>query len=247
MNYELIGQDEISALAHLPPEEAFVKFEGTCRKRLTMLLRELDQSDSGADMYVEYMGRVAAAAEEYQIPGSERLDVPTTDNFVFSDYRTFSGDVLKMVTKLQIRNSRAVHQGSVKLEFNDKERISLQVRQLRDRIEKSSLDETQKKSLLKKLDALDHELKDTRFSLTRAMICLTAFFASISQAESVAIKAPEALAAIMQIVGAARGAEGHPALPAPESVLAIEDKREKVEKHEGKQQKKQNLDEEIPF
>lgn len=225
MDYDLITPDEISALSAASPDEAFVSFENTCRSRLHSLLRDLSQDDSGADLYLQYMGLVAAAAEEYGVDGYDRLAVPSAAEYVYGDYRAFSQAVLKAVTRLQIRRTRAFASSSVQLESSDKEKILHHIRQLRIRVEESTLDDAQKKALYKKLESLETELTNERFNLTRSMILLTALFAAISQAESAIIKAPEAVAAIMQIVGMAKGIEEseQAKLPKSKEKLAIED------------------------
>ena len=76
---------------------------------------------------------------------------------------------------------------------------------------------------------------------------LAPFFSTVSQAESVAIKAPQTIAAILHVIGPAKAAftDQPAALPASKEKLAIEDQHQSAANDSDPESS--DVDENIPF
>jgi len=254
MEHELITLEEIADLPD-DPHAAFVEFEKICRHRLREAISTLDHNESGSDFYLEYMSRVRAAAVEFEIEFSESLSIPRPSQFEYSDYRSFSQLVVQAVTHIQIKRVRREKLASVELAPADKLKIEHHIDLLRARINESDLDDGKRKSLNKRLDALLAELKGKRLDFARVMVVIASAATAINQSEAAIIKLPEAINAVIEVIGLAKREEGD-RLPAPPPQKAIEDKRQPPSARAVEDQSKAklehtsfsaDLDDEIPF
>jgi hypothetical protein len=223
-NFELISLDQIQALPMDDADAAFVEFERICRSSLMTVLDSLGRDDNDEDYRLDYMSRVAAAASEYDIIGADYLEVPASSQYDYSFYRQFSQEVLRIVTRLQIRSVRAQQAVSVALSATEQDKIDHHISRLRSRIEESDLDEGKKAALNRKLDELVAELKGKRTNFSKLLLAVASVVTIINQSEGAIIKLPETIAAVVEIVGYAKQ-EQDAALPAPKPKLALEDKR----------------------
>lgn len=114
----------------------------------------------------------------------------------------------------------------------------------------SDFDEKKKAALYKKLEALKAELTGKSADLSRTMLIIASIMTAVNQAEAAVIKLPEAIAAVMKVIGYVKDdEEAEKARIAAESApKAIEDKRPKPPQSKapvGRLSSK--LDGEVPF
>jgi len=250
MKYGLIDQADIDALP-ADAEAAFIEFERICRDSLEEILATLGQNDDWTGPHLRYMAKVAIAARSYGIGGWDELAVPNPQNFEHAQFRAFEHDITQMVTGLQIRKAQERIADSVKLPESRANDIAKYVEVLRRRIEASDFDQKKKAALYKKLEALKSELTGgRRADLSKTMVIIASIVTTLNQAESAVIKLPDAIAAVMKIIGhvkedeEAEKAERERATLAAAKTRAIEDKRPKPpqsEAHSG------SIDDDIPF
>lgn len=232
MEYGLINQAQIDALPD-DPEAAFVEFERICRQSLGELLEPLGEHDDWNGPRLRYMAKIAAAASEYDISGWEELTEPNPHNFEYSQFVAFEHEVTQIVTRLQIRKAKQRNADTVKLPASRAADITKYVEVLRRRIEASDFDDQKKTSLYKKLEALKAELTGKgRADLSKTMIIVASIVTTLNQAEAAVIKLPDAIAAVMKVIGYAKDDEDaekaeRAEIAAAAAPKAIEDKRPK--------------------
>ncbi len=173
------------------------------------------------------MAKVAAAAEEYNIPGSEGLTTANPHNFQYDHFVAFEHEITQIVTRLQIKRAKQRNADTVKLPASRAAQITKYVEVLRRRIEASDFDDKKKAALYKKLEALKAELTGRRADLAKTMIIIASIVTTINQTEAAAIKLPGAIHAVMQVIGLARDDENaeRTAIAAAVTPKAIEDQR----------------------
>ncbi len=126
---------------------------------------------------------------------------------------------------------------------------------LRRRIDESDFDEKKKATLYKKLEDLRIELTGKgRADLSKTMVIIASIVTTINQAEAAIIKLPDAIAAVMKVIGYAKDDEEaekaeRAAIEAVARPKAIEDKRPKPPQSKAPMGGgfSSNLDDEIPF
>lgn len=198
MHYELISAGEYENL----PEDSdnmFVELEGICRRNMTQMI----DRDSAAEMdhviRMQYMTTVASAAAELGIEG---LQYPNNVSFSIDDFPEFLLRASGVVTRIRLRSTRKNREYSVKLAVRTKGLIELQVRKLRDAIEKSEFSEDKKKKLYEKLDELMTEVNSgSRLSFAKTMGILACLGVAVASGTSFLADAPQALATITSLIG----------------------------------------------
>lgn len=203
--YPLISPEEYAGLPE-DPVEAFIELERICRFRL---LDIADESKNGAsdDRHLEYISRVAAAAWEFGIQGGNALQMPSTDEYDYRDFRAFSQQVAALLTRLQIRVAKNTSATSVALRDVERSSLLVYINNLREQIKNAGLTEERCKLLLKKLDELQDALEGRRISFTKVMIAIAAFAGAVTASEQAIIKAPETVAAVVKLLGQAKAQE----------------------------------------
>jgi hypothetical protein len=244
----------LAEIGNLPedPRAAFIEFERICRARMTEWIKQLGERESDVDLRLEYMGRVAAAAREFDIEGFKTLVIPSAANYSDTYYRNFAQAATAMVTQLQIRSVRRIKESSVELELSDKRKIEHHIQQIRTRVAESKLSERKKSHITAKLNALQEALDGKRLDLAKVAVIIASVTTFVNQAEGVVIKLPEAITAIMQVVGTAKDKEMNttPMLHGRPTPLAIESKiPEEAEEGEAAPTSfnRDEMDDEIPF
>lgn len=252
MKYGLIDQADIDALPD-DPYAAFVEFERICRESLGEVLSTLREHDNWDEPRLRYMAKVGAAAMAYDVPGWRELPEPNTYNFEYQHFAFFDHAVTQITTALQIKKAQQRHADSVKLPASRAADITKYVEVLRRRIEQNDFDEKKKAALYKKLEALRAELAGKgRADLSKTMIIIASIFTTLSQAEAAVIKLPDAIAAVMKVIGYAKDDEQaeraeRAAIAAAAAPKAIEDKRPKPLQSKAPVGFSRDLDDEIPF
>ncbi|MFZ3007681.1 MAG: hypothetical protein WA047_16055 [Phenylobacterium sp.] len=250
MNYGLITQAQIDALP-ADYEAAFVEFESICRQSLGEILSSLSQNDDWEGPRLRYMAKVAAAAAEYNVPGLEELPAPNPHNFDHGQYIAFEHEVTQITTRLQIKKAKQRSAETVKLPASRAADIAKYVEVLRRRIEASDFDEKKKAALYKRLEALKAELTGTgRADLSKTLIIIASIVTTLNQAEAAVIKLPDAISAVMKVIGLAKNDEEveRAAIEAAVKPRAIEDQRPKpLQSKMPRGGFSSDLDDEIPF
>lgn len=228
MNYGLIDQTQID---DLPDDNgaAFVEFERICRDNLQIILSSLGENDDWDVPRLRYMSKVAAAADAYDIPNRDGLIEPHPHNFDSGHFAAFEQAVTQIVTRLQIKNARLRKQGEVRLPLSRTNDIEKYIEVLRQRIIGSDFDENKKKALLKKLEELRTEITGKRADLSKTMLIIASIVTTVNQAEAAVIRLPDAIAAVMKVIGLAKQDEEAARLQiqADAAPKALEDHRRK--------------------
>ena len=252
MKYGLIDQADIDAL----PDDnnaAFVEFERICRENLGEILASLDQNDDWDEPRLRYITKVAAAATEYRIKGWDDLPEPNPHNFQYQQFAAFDQAITQIVTRLQIKKAMQRNADTVKLPASRAADIGKYVEVLRRRIAASDFDEKKKAALYKRLEALKAELTGKgRADLSKTLIIIASIATTLSQAEAAVIKLPDAIAAVMKVIGFAKADEDaakaeQAAIAAAAAPKALEDKRPKPMQSKAPVGFSSDLDDEIPF
>lgn len=185
-------------------DEAFVQFEALCRQRLENATANLGHDDSWEDARREYMARVLAAAEVYQVPGYEELsELRTIDAQAFP---AFDHEVLKIVTRLQVGAARRKSAELVELEPSDQVRIKADVERLKNRVDASqAIEPAKKKVILRKLDDLLAEIAKPKVRYVAVMVTLMALAPFAGQVEDDLIKLPQTIIAVLDTLALAKG------------------------------------------
>jgi len=253
MQYALISQAQIDDLPE-DHEAAFVQFERICRQSLGELLEPLGRDDDWNGPRLRYIAMVAAAAKEYGVAGWDELTTPDPYNFQYGQFVAFEHEVSQIVTALQIKGAKRRNAASVKLPASRSADIAKYVEVLRRRIEASDFDEKKKAALYKKLEALKAELTGKRADLSKTMLIIASIMTAVNQAEAAVIKLPEAIAAVMKVIGYVKEDEEaekaeRAAIEAAAKPKALEDQRPKLPQSKAPVGRgfSSSLDDEIPF
>ncbi len=252
MKYSLIDQADIDVL---PDEDnaAFVEFQSICGENLSEILASLGQNDDWSEPCLRYMTKVGAAALEYDVLGGKDLPKPNAIEFQFNQYLAFENAVAGIVTRLQIKNAKKRSPDTVKLPASRAAEITKYVEVLRRRIEDSDFDDKKKEALYKRLEALKAELTSKgRTDLSKTLIIIASIATTLSQAEAAVIKLPDAIAAVMKVIGYSKDDEDaanaeQAAIAAAAVPKVLEDKRPKPIQSQAAVGCSVNLDDEIPF
>lgn len=229
MKYGLIDQADIEALPD-DPNAAFVEFERICRQNLGEILARLGEHDNWDEPRLRYISKVSAAAHEYGVQGWEHLPEANPLNFQYEQFAVFDQAVTQIVTRLQIKRAKQRNANTVRLPASRAADITKYVEVLRRRIEASDFDEKKKAALYKRLEALKAELAGKgRADLAKTMVIIASIVTTLNQAEAAVIKLPDAIAAVMKVIGLAKDDEEAEkvAIAAENAPRAIEDKRPK--------------------
>jgi hypothetical protein len=167
-NDTMITDEEIEQLPD-DPIVAFIEFEKILRTRTNEILQTASQEqwDNSSDYYIEYMNRVAAAAQEFKIDDLKALRVPPVNrdySSIHADYQQFLTDVDFFTTRFRLRRSRN-RQNSVGLDGNTKARIHAYIQKIRIVLDKAELPESKRDLLFAKLDEFVLEVDKSRTNL----------------------------------------------------------------------------------
>jgi hypothetical protein len=205
MDYELISAEEFENLPE-DDEQCFVEFESICRRSMTKMLEDDNQSsDYYSAVRGQYMSAVYAVANECGIPNIP--NPPVSERDAYESYSAFVSAVHGEVARIRIRNRRSRSALSVQLTDNTRTKIQHYVSRLRDAIQNSDLPDAQKTALRAKLNELEDELRQRRLSLGKTMAVLSFVMVGLAAATTIAADGPKAITHIMQLIGADKQSE----------------------------------------
>lgn len=200
---------DLSALLNVSPndEEAFIEFERLAREQMERAIERLGDNDSWEVPRVQYMSAVQAAFDEFEIGGVGNLG-DSDRTFTKEDFSWFNQAVTKAITRLQVRAIRRTSSDLIVLDSDDKTTLIKEVGRLKNRVTSTvDLTEERKQALIKRLDALLEEIEKPRFDVKKFAIAVAAVAGAAVGAESVAIKAPETIVRLLEVVDLVRGKE----------------------------------------
>ena len=224
---ELITIEEMDALPD-DPQEAFVMFEGICRRRMNAYIANIGQNDQtdANGIRTEYMTRIGAAAAAYGVV--EIAESYYTD-FNISDFSILYRKAVAVATRLNIEKRQRQRGSVVALPDGTKARLRVHLEELRKAVEASDLEGKRKKILTAKLDAFGKELDREKANLTVILAAVSIVAAGINQTiggvnklQKVVIDMPKTIEAISVLLGKESLSEQEQAsLPAPPVVKAL--------------------------
>ncbi|WP_395328685.1 hypothetical protein WBP06_13570 [Novosphingobium sp. BL-8H] len=226
-DFELITVEEMDELPD-DPQEAFVIFEGICRRRMNAYISNIGINDNtdADEIRIEYMTRIGAAAAAYGIV--ELADSYYTD-FNPTDFKILYRKAVAAATRLNIEKRQKQKGSIVVLPSGTKERLKKHLEELRKAVATSDLGDKRKKILEGKLNAFSKELDGEKSNITVILAAVAVVAAGINQTlsgvnnfQKVIIDMPKTVEAISNLVGKESLSEQEQAaLPPPPSVKAL--------------------------
>jgi hypothetical protein len=218
--------DEELALLPEDPELAFVEFERIVRGRVDDQERNVEQGIAySADSYRrEYINKVLAAAQVYEIAALENWTVPSVQDDIVNAYVRLTSDVDHFTTQVRLRHAPRNRQNSVGLDRNTKTKIHHFIDQIRAAIENADLPEPKRESLYNKLNAFILEVDKNRTNLQSGMAFYIAVCDGIGQGFQKLEPARKWIDSIAGLLGRAKDVEDglRPALPRPQEPKKLE-------------------------
>jgi hypothetical protein len=207
-----VSQDELDDLDE-DPRIAFSTLVAHAQRRLSERTAALDPRDEGEweereELRHSFMNVVIAAAKRFGIEPFASTEVPRLSDFKRSvDYREFRADLDHYVTQLVIDTSVRAKHDSVAILPDTKERIRTYVRALRECIEKASITDSKRDSLLNKLDQFEIEVEKRRLNILAVARVAFELFAIPGAVWASAEVANKLITNVMQVVAEAKSAE----------------------------------------
>lgn len=245
--YDLITQDELDN-APEDPATAFTQLVGFAQRRLSKYIGEADTQNEGyliEEAQHRFMNVIIGLAKAYQIDPFATLDVPRRKHFSYEDYSDFSADLDHYMTQLLVANSIKTKSDSVTIAPEVKDKIRTYVASIKEQIDSSSLTDSKKADLHKKLRDFETELDKNRVPLiavTRLAFVLLSVPGALYASYDVVSKLTTN---VLQIVGEAKATEDdNRKLPEDRPMPALSPPR----KEENEEiTRSTDLDDEIPF
>lgn len=209
--FDFITQDELDELPD-DPRFAFLEFANHAQRRLSKKTQELGGTEEGWEELQEarhgFMNVLIAAGKRFEIEPFVEMEVPTRDSFQGADYQQFKTDLDHYTTQLVLDNSIRGRRETVLLTDKSKDRIRSHLVALRDCVSDSSLPDSKKSALKKRLDEfqadLDRKSRLNLLAVTRVTIEILAIPGALWASGDVATKL---ITNVMQEVGEAKVAE----------------------------------------
>ncbi|NNC52249.1 MAG: hypothetical protein HKO08_04335 [Erythrobacter sp.] len=223
--------------------DAFLHLESLVRTRM---YENADQDANGDIEYparMEYVTRVGALAQVYEIPGIVFDD--NHNNFDW-EFRKFIESVDYQTTQISALRAKARRRKTVALSDIDKRKIAHHVAGIRSAIEAAKIDERKRKALLKRLTDLEAEVVKGRSSPAPVLIAAAFALSIAADVSELSDTVGGAAAAIIKIVGQTRLAsdiEDQDRIPPPPKQIpapANIKRKELVSSYD-------DLDDDIPF
>ncbi|MBM6576324.1 hypothetical protein KCP91_08060 [Microvirga sp. SRT01] len=181
------------------PEEDSDKFVFLARAAQKNLQRMLDDSQAGYfadDVKAHFIATVLSLADTLDIRGMPGVSAPYNE----SDYSKVQVALSGMLVKARLRNNLLAKPHSVQLGTVTREKIRLEVEQLRVYIEEASLSDAKKQALNDKLDELLAELEHRRLSFARTMAIAASIMGVVGGSAGAIAAAPKIPAGVSFIV-----------------------------------------------
>jgi hypothetical protein len=163
----MITDEEIEQLPE-DPELAFIQFERILRERTREKVQTIpeDQWQHATDPYfLEYITRVLAAAEEYEIESLKDSEIPPWEANFYVAYQKLIAKIDYFSTRVRLRNGKRNHRYSVGLDGNTKTKIHSYIEKIRIVLNKIEIPEPKRDTLFGKLDAFALEVDKSRTNL----------------------------------------------------------------------------------
>jgi hypothetical protein len=208
----MISDEELSELP-VDPELAFVQFEKIMRGRVQAEEEHAHEHESDPDTYrLEYMNKVAAAAQAFRIEALSNLSVPRSSTIgyganVHEHYRDFTRKVDFVTIQIRIRSAQSNREGSVGLDSTSKARIHHFIQQIREIIQGADLPEDKRDALFGKLNAFAAEIDRSRTRLQAAAAVFIAVCHTIGEGFEKLEPARKWLDSIGRVLGQAKEGE----------------------------------------
>jgi hypothetical protein len=231
----------------LDDDEAFLAFEESARQTYERNIREADREESWGPYWLTYMAHVSEAASEFgveRVAGLEVLPPIRSEEFA-----QFQHEVLGATTRLKFRVARRMRRELIEPDTSDREKVKFRIQQLRNEVGETSLPQSKKDALNKKLDELEKEFEGKSVNRAAVLVILTACAALVHQTQGVLLKGPETIVSIMDTINMVIGKEEErrSLLERYRKPLAIEDKSDSAPKGYAGADFEVDLDDEIPF
>jgi len=194
--FNVFTPEQLEALPE-EPREAFVAFVMKAEEVLESRTKNSAQdNDEEAWRYINderhsFMNIVVAAAKRYGVAEFGDKEIPSPNNFGYSDYSEFRSDLDHYLTQIYIDNSIRAKRDAVPLLPKAKERLRSYVLELRNCIDKADMSEVKRDALHKRLTAFEAELEKSRLSLlavTRVTLEVMALGSGAWQATEITYK-----------------------------------------------------------
>lgn len=224
MEFELISEEEYDNLPS-DDERCFVEFERIVRRNMTRMINDNTTNDFDQSVREQYMAAVSAVALECNIPNVRHQ--ATSDGNFWSQFGKFSLAVQGEVARIRIRQRGERHPYSVLLTGTTRTKIEHYISRIREMVDHSEMDPSQKRKLNDRLNELMNELGGQRVSFAKTMAILVAVTTALAAVTTISADGPNAIAHIMALIGhdkateeeaAKRLAPSPKALPAPARV-----------------------------
>jgi hypothetical protein len=242
----MITDEELAELSD-DPELAFVEFERIMRAWLEAVEKT---SPHGFDVKrrAEYMSKVLAAAQEYDITNIKKWNMSPSNTDEFLDiFANFISDIDHSTTILRIRHAPRSRKHSAGLDGNTKTKIHHFISQIKSVIEMAHLPDDRRDALYDKLNDFALEVDKARTSLQAGTAVWLALCDAIGQGFERLEPARGMIDSIARLLGRAKDSEGalRPALPRPVMQRQIEAPRDPLTRPPSLPTPE--LDDDIPF
>lgn len=223
--------------------EAFLHLETLVRTRM---YENSDQDADGNIAYttkMEYVTRVGALAQVYEIPGIVFDD--NHNNFDW-EFCRFMESVDYQTTQISALRAKERRRKTVVLSDSEKRKIAHHVSAIRSAIESAKIDERKRKALLKRLSDLEAEVAKGRSSPSPVLIAAAFALSIAADVNELSDTVGNAASAIIKIVGESRlvsDIEDQDRIPQPPKQIPAPTNllRKPTESNYG------DLDDDIPF
>jgi hypothetical protein len=252
--FDFITQEEIDELPDDDPHTAFTTFVRIAQRRLGERTEEIDANNQDGWAALEearhgFMNVVIAAAKKYEIEPFASLSVPRLEVFDSKIHRQFKADLDHYLTQLLLDNSSRAKRDSVLISPELKGTIRTYLHHLREAIDNADdLSEARRNVLLQKLAEFEAELEKKRLSLLAVTVLAITLLSAPGGLGATADIATKLVTNILRVVGDAKMADDETRrLPSSAAPMAITGPRKSDPELMPKNDKRNDLDDEIPF
>ena len=259
MNFtQLISEADIEAAPDRSPQDAFCFLVTRADERLTDFLRSCNTDEDGWQEHTDakycFMNGATALAKKFGIDAFATHEMPSVQNFEDNYYRQFRADLDHYLTQVIVGRVIAQKRDSVAATATLRSSISTHVHYIRVAIEKASISDAKRVTLLKKL--ADFEAAMEKKNLNIAQVVMFAFDVMTLTASGVTLADSKTIqklcTEVVQFVAAAK-AEQNEALSIASPPMQIVDASIAVRATGGFRAGRRlpvesfDLDDEIPF
>ena len=167
--FDLVSKDELDALPE-EPRQAFAEFARHAYRRLNEHIGTLELNESygwaeANEARGGFMNVVLAAARNFAVEPFSKMEVPRLANIGEAEYKQFKSDLDHYMTQIVLETTFQRRRDSIEVADNAKSKIRSYLHAMKEAIDKSSLSESKRKSLLQKISDFEKDLDGRRISL----------------------------------------------------------------------------------